>query len=335
MPIVRSRREFVAGLSLAAATGLLDAGTSLADEGPPETTTIRIARWPVICLAPAYIAEPLLRAEGFTNIRYVESRYVESSLSDVARGEIDFDLEAAAVLATYVDAGQPVTAIAGVHSGCYELFAHEPVRTISDLKGRRVGIEDFGSAGHLYLSVMAAHVGLDPHKDIDWVVRPDGGFIELFTERKVDAVLAFPPEPQELRARKVGHVIMNMTTDKPWSQYFCCMAYGNRAFVREHPVATKRFLRAILKAADLCSTAPEATAQRLVDGGFTLRYDYALQTLAEIPYTRWRDSDPEDSMRFYALQLHEVGMIKSDPKALIADGTDWRFLNELKRELKV
>jgi hypothetical protein len=42
----------------------------------------------------------------------------------------------------------------------------------------------------------------------------------------------------------------------------------------------------------------------------------------------------EDSLRFYALRLHEVGMIKSSPNALLAEGTDWRFLNELKRELK-
>jgi NitT/TauT family transport system substrate-binding protein len=40
-------------------------------------------------------------------------------------------------------------------------------------------------------------------------------------------------------------------------------------------------------------------------------------------------------MRFFALRLKEIGMIKSDPKALLAQGTDWRFLNELKRELKV
>ena len=64
------------------------------------------------------------------------------------------------------------------------------------------------------------------------------------------------------------------------------------------------------------------------------RYDYALQTLTELPYDSWREFDPEDSMRFYALRLHEVGMIKSSPNALLAEGTDWRFLNELKRELK-
>jgi NitT/TauT family transport system substrate-binding protein len=158
--------------------------------------------------------------------------------------------------------------------------------------------------------------------------------MELFAEGKVDAFLGFAPEPQELRARGFNRVILNTITDKPWSQYFCCMAVGTRAFVRDHPVATKRFLRATLKAADICANEPERAAQRVVDGGFTPRLDYALQALSEIPYTNWRDFDPEDAMRFYALRLHEVGMIKSTPNKIIAEGTDWRFLNELKRELK-
>jgi NitT/TauT family transport system substrate-binding protein len=158
--------------------------------------------------------------------------------------------------------------------------------------------------------------------------------MQLFAEAKVDAFLGFPPEPQELRDRNIGRVILNMATDQPWSQYFCCTAFGNRDFVRAFPVATKRYLRAILKAADICATDPERAAQKLVEAGFAGRYDYARQTLDEIPYDRWREFDPEDSMRFFALRLHEVGMITSSPNALLAAGTDWRFLNELKRELK-
>jgi NitT/TauT family transport system substrate-binding protein len=51
-------------------------------------------------------------------------------------------------------------------------------------------------------------------------------------------------------------------------------------------------------------------------------------------YRKWRDYNPEDSVRFFALRLREVGMVKSSPQKLIANGTDWRFLNELKKELK-
>jgi NitT/TauT family transport system substrate-binding protein len=332
MHIMQSRRDFMATLSAAGAASALGARRLLADEGRPETTTIRLPRDPSICIAPEQIADALLRAEGFTDVRYVQ---VSHSGDAVVRGDVDFGSETAAWLVTYLDAGQPITAMAGIHVGCYELFAHEPVRAISDLKGKRVGIpQKPRSSGHLLLAVMAAQVGLDPQTGINWITKSNGDFMGAFAQGEVDAFLAFPPEPQELRARKIGRVILNTTMDRPWSQYFCCIEFGNRDFVRAHPIATKRYLRALLKAADLCATEPEAVAQRLVDGGFTGRYDYALQTLTELPYARWREFDPEDAMRFYALRLHEAGMIKSSPNALLAEGTDWRFLNELKRELK-
>jgi NitT/TauT family transport system substrate-binding protein len=111
------------------------------------------------------------------------------------------------------------------------------------------------------------------------------------------------------------------------------MLASNPDYVRAHPTATKRVLRAILKATDLCATEPARVARQLVDGGFTPRYDYALQTLNDNPY-KWREYDAEDTIRFYALRLREVGLIKSTPQKIIGDGTDWRFLNELKRELK-
>ena len=84
----------------------------------------------------------------------------------------------------------------------------------------------------------------------------------------------------------------------------------------------------------LLRSRAERAAQQLVDGGFADRLDYAQQTLSEVPFERWRDFDPEDSLRFFALRLHEVGMITSSPNQILAEGTDWRFLNELKRELK-
>jgi len=189
-----------------------------------------------------------------------------------------------------------------------------------------------GRASQL-VTLMAAQVGLDPANDIHWITDPEVRPIELFVQRKIDAFLGFPPAPQDLRARRIGHVIVNTGVDRPWSQYFCCMIAGNPDYVRAYPTATKRALRAILKATDLCATEPARLARQLVDGGFTPGYDYALQTLSDNPY-KWREYDAEDTIRWYALRLHEVGLIKSSPQKIIADGTDWRFLNELKRELK-
>jgi NitT/TauT family transport system substrate-binding protein len=240
----------------------------------------------------------------------------------------------AGTIVYHLDAGLPITAVSGLHAGCYELFARAPIRSIADLKGRRVGIQTLSNSGRLYVAIMAKHVGLDPNEDIEWVVPPDGNAMELFAEGKTDAFLGFPPEPQELRARGISRVIVSTLNDRPWSQYFCCMIYGNRAWVRDHPAATKRFLRAVFKAAAFCQAEPENAARRLVDGGFAEQYDYALETIQELPYEFWHEYDSADSLRFYGLRLHEAGMITSSPNKLLAAGTDWRFLNELKRELK-
>jgi NitT/TauT family transport system substrate-binding protein len=150
----------------------------------------------------------------------------------------------------------------------------------------------------------------------------------------VDAFLGTPPQPQELRAKKVGHVIIDTTTDPPWSQHYCCMISATTNYVDKYPLATKRILRAMFKAADLCASNPALVAQQLVEQGFVTGYDYAFQTLGDIRYDRWREYDPEASLRFYALRMQEIGMIQSSPQQIIADGTDWRFLSELKQELK-
>ena len=333
MPVLRTRRSFMASVSAAGAVSLLGSSPSFADDGPPETTTLRLAYYPNNCLAPLLVAESLLRSEGFTDIQYVSVPANFTVPQLVARGDIHFANTFAGTLVYHMDNGVPITALSGVHSGCYELFAHEPIRTISELRGKRVAILNLNSDGHQYLSIMATYVGLDPQKDFEWVISPDGNPMQLFAEKKADAFLAFPPEPQELRHRNIGRVLISTVQDKPWSQYLCCVLFSSREFVRNHPIATKRYLRAVLKAADYCADQPQRVAQRLVDAGFS-RYDFAVQTLTEIQYRDWRYYDPEDSLRFYALRLHEAGMIRSSPNTILAEGTDWRFFNELKRELK-
>ncbi len=86
-----------------------------------------------------------------------------------------------------------------------------------------------------------------------------------------------------MRAKKIGHVVVNTAVDKPWSQYFCCVVFSNREFIRRSPVATKRALRAISKADRICATEPEMAARTIVNRGFTNSYEYALQTMKDIP----------------------------------------------------
>jgi NitT/TauT family transport system substrate-binding protein len=329
-----TRRRFLGGLTLAGTTGLIGvhAGRAAA-EPPPETTTLRIARTTSICQAPQYIAEALLGTEGFTHVKFVgEPAFADRTL--IAE-EAQIGMLFLGPLLLRLDEGAPLTILAGGHVGCLELFAHAPIRSVRDLKGKTMAVVAVGTAGHVFVASVMAYVGLDPRKNITFVERPPREAMRLFEERKVDAFIATPPFAQELRAKKVGHVIVNSSVDRPWSQYFCCVVVGHQGFVRKNPVATKRALRAILKSANLCALEPERAAQSLVDKGLTPRYDYALQTMKDIPYGKWREYDPEDTVRFYGLRLHEVDMLKSTPQKLIAQGTDWRLLNQVKKELKV
>jgi NitT/TauT family transport system substrate-binding protein len=330
-----TRRRFLSDLSAAGATAAMGfAGNALAVEPPPETRRIRLPKVDVTCWAPAYVADELLKAEGFAEPAFVDYADSAKQYAALAAGEIDIMMSFVAPTVQQIDAGNPLVLLGGVHPGCIELIAASPIRSVLDLKGKVVAASAPGAPGQLFIAAFVGHVGLDPQRDIKWAYHPSQKLGELLLGGKIDAFLTSPPFAQEARARKIGHVIINSATDRPWSQYFCCMLTTNREFLRKHPIATKRAMRAILKASHLCAAEPEAVARKLVRGGFAKESEFVLQGLREIRYGHWRTYESEDTVRYYSLRLKEAGYIKSSPKKIIADGTDWRFLNELKKELK-
>ena len=331
----RQRRQFLARTSAVGAAAFLGLpGQATAADPPPEIKKIRLLHVPAICHAPQYLAEEMLHLEGITEVEYVPfgTRYIPDAL---ATSKADMSMWNAMEFIPYLDANKPVVVLAGIHGGCFEVFANERVRSIRDLKGKTVAIMYFGGGDHILLSSMLAYVGIGP-REVNWMPGTTSllDAMDAFTSGKADAFVGFAQQPVELRAKKIGHVIVSTTTDRPWSQYYCCMLGANRDFVQRYPVTTKRAMRAILKAADLCASDPLLVARFLSDKLYEPRYQIGLEVVKSLPYNRWREANPEDTIRFHALRLHEVGMIKSTPQKLIAQGTDWRFLNELKKELK-
>jgi len=154
-----NRRDFISGIAAAAGGSLLLPASMSAAEGAPETTSITLAKTPALCNAPQFIAEELLRAEGFTEIRFVEMIAPEVS-SMVGLGRVDFNMHFAPQWVSVIDGGAPVTVLSGVHVGCVELFGKEGIRSIADLKGKTVGVPALGSPDHLFVSVPRASL---PH----------------------------------------------------------------------------------------------------------------------------------------------------------------------------
>ena len=198
---MQTRRSFLAMTAMAGAAGILPQRRAWAVEPDLETTTVRLGRMPVICFAPQYVCEALLRADGFTDVRYVDTT-IETQAEDLGSGKLDFQSNLPLSHAIAIDRGLPITIVTGVHAGCYELFAREGNRGIADLKGKTVGGDS------RWLSLIAAYVGLDPKRDLNLVDDPAANPLDLFTEGKLDAYMAGPPDVQELHARKVGHVIL-------------------------------------------------------------------------------------------------------------------------------
>lgn len=338
-----SRREVVKGLSLAGGAAFFGACVpgDGADEAEAdevlETTSIRLIQDPeftVLCYAPQYLADTYLEEEGFTDIRYVP-KIDGSEAQALVQGQADMSAALAVDWVMPISQGVPVVVLGGLHPGCVEIFASDEVTTIAELRGKRIGVSGMQSPERFLLASIAAHIGLDPSTDIEWVFAHPLDWGPMLANGQVDAIAAFPPMNQGLHEAGIGNVILNTTTDDPWRHYFCCMIAARQDYVDSNPVATKRALRSILRANRLCTEQPEVAAARLVEKGVASDEASALYALNHIPYNMWYNYDAVDSIRFYALRLREAGLIQQTPDEILDRGTDWRFFNELRDELAV
>ena len=349
-----SRREFLraagavgAGAVLLGACGSDDrkgSPTSAPGAGgdpPPETTTIRLPKVELISLndASLSLAEQFLPAEGFLDVQYVEVPSGSGETKQIAEGEVDIGLFIPSSPLVAADTGDQLVVLAGVHNSAFELFGNDRVQSLHDLRGKRIQVVKRAATDSIYAlwAVLLAYVGIDLEHEVEFVELSVADFGTQWLTGKIDAFLGARPSSTALRNSNLfGHVFLDGAVDPPWSHYFGLTAAGNRDFVEKHPAATKRALRAILKAADLCAREPERAARYLVDRGLTpYTYDQVLDAIKGVSYAAWREFDPEDTMRFYALRLRDAGLVKSTPDQLIARATDWRYLNEIKRELGV
>ena len=171
-------------------------------------------------MAPQYVAEELLRAEGFHEVHYVKTIAGAANMRALATGEADLSTDFAGPFVLSVDANKPTVALAGVHVGCFELFGTERVHALRDLKGKTVAVPALESTQHVFLASIVAYVGTGPSQGHPLVTHPRAEAKQLLAEGKIDAFLGFPPDPQELRAKRIGQVVINSAVDAPGRNTF-------------------------------------------------------------------------------------------------------------------
>ena len=287
---------------------------------------------------PQLMAEPLLRKEGFKDIQYSKHVKPFQGKNDILAGKIDFTADFMGAMFRGLVPGNQLVFVAGLHVGCYSLIGTDRIRSVLDLKGKKVwagGGGEFGIGPLTFFKVLISYVGLDPDKDVQYVEVPGPEAVEMFKRGEIDAFMSFPPGPQQLRAAGIGRTLVDTNVDRPWSQYYCCGILGRRDFIRDNPIATRKVIRSILKANDLVSQNPELAARMLVDRKLRKPDDqeYMAQAFREIPYDKWRHYSPEDTIRYYALRLREFGATRYSPNEIVERNTDWSHLASLKNEL--
>jgi NitT/TauT family transport system substrate-binding protein len=157
----------------------------------PETTTIQLPGGFATCIAPEFLAVDLLRADGF-DVKQVTTTDADL-VPMVGAGDIDVAMQTAAITITEADKGRSIVHVAGIHVGCFELFAGAGIRSMSDLKGKRVAITSLGSGPHVHMVAMAAYVGLDPTRDITWVTDSPLNAMDAFAAGQVEPSWPFRP----------------------------------------------------------------------------------------------------------------------------------------------
>jgi NitT/TauT family transport system substrate-binding protein len=342
------RRSLAVGATIAGG-GLLaaceqspsPAASSGATLPPPETTTVRFVS-PAPCDPPSALAKEFLLEEGFKDIQYpraanTTTEWLTSNLADFSTGYGN-------LIAANVDAGLPIVTLAGMHPGCFEIFATPGISTIRDLRGKTIAVNATNASDQFYgfFSILLSYVGVDPRTEVSFIqVGPDlNALRDAFLDGRSQAFIAPAAFGPLLRRnpKNPGKVILDTTMDKPWSQYYCCQLVANRDWARKYPIATKRVTRAILRATDLVAKDKPGAAREYVARGFyatpsSTDLDITNEVIRDLSYD-WREFDPEETLRFFALRLADAKLIKSTPQQIISQGSDFAYMRQLRTELK-
>ncbi len=308
---------------------------------PPETTKVRLVS-PAACDPATAVTKEFLLEEGFTDVQYV--RVPVTTTEWLTADRADFHSAYANFVVANVDAGLPIVALAGIHPGCFELFARPGIEGISDLRGRTIAVTAKNQSDQFYgfFLILLSHVGIAPGEVNFIEIGPDVNALrDAFVDGRSEAFIAPAASGPTLRRnpKNPGKVILDTTMDKPWSQYYCCQLVANRDWARRNPIATKRVTRAFLRAADLLTKDKLGVAHEYVARGFFSTTPAATdeqvvnEVIRDLSYD-WRDLDPEETLRFFGLRLADAKLVKSSSQQIITQGSDFAYMRQLKTELK-
>src|SRR5580704_298170 len=214
-------------------------------------TKIRVGYIGLTCEAPIYTAveKGFFKAEGLDPV-LVKCDW--SNYKDVmALGGFDVTHHLIMYFLKPIEQGLDVKFTAGIHRGCLRVQApvNGKIHSIEDLRGKRIGVPGMGTPPFIFANrVLSAH-GIDPSKEITWVVYPSGELGLALDKGDVDAVADSEPIGTMLVAAGKVKNVASLADDSPYKDEFCCEVVINGKFLAANPKAATAATRALLKAA--------------------------------------------------------------------------------------
>lgn len=238
-----------------------------AETSPAETGKVRIGYLGLTCEAAMFVAQE----QGFFRDEGIEVEFVKTDwdgLRDgLGLGRFDANYTLIMYLLKPIEQGLDVKITGGVHTGCLRVQPAKDsgIKTVEDLRGKRIGIPTMGSPPFLFASrALAAH-GLDPRKDVEWVVvAPEVASLSL-DNGQVDAMADSEPLGSILEGMGKVYTVADQAVDEPYKDEYCCAVVVGGAFARRDPSSASKVTRALLRGALWVDKNPAAAARLSVE----------------------------------------------------------------------
>ncbi len=293
---------------------------STEEGGATGTRKVKLAYLGLTCEAAMFVAieKGFFREEG-VDVELVKTDW-DGLRDGLGLGRFDANYTLIMYMLKPIEQGLDVKMTGGIHAGCLRVQAGSKgsIRTVADLKGKKIGIPTMGSPPFLFASRALAAAGLNPSKDVDWIaIAPDVMGLAL-DNGQVDAVADSEPLGSILEAAGKVRTVADQAADLPYRDEYCCATVVSGKFAARDPLAAAKVTRGLLKAAQWVGENPTAAANLSVEKKYIASSaKLNAQAISKLHYMPGV-SGCRDSIGLAASELKAAGLLKSstDPAEL-------------------
>ncbi len=279
-----------------------------------------------LCGAPIYIAyeNGYFAEEGF-DVNLISADFetrkigLNNGTIPIVNGDFQFFPS--------IEEGIDVKVVDGLHNGCIKLVVlpDSDIKTASDLKGKKIGVDEIGGTPHQVASVWVENAGisaLPEDNEVTFLPFSDGNLeLEALYNGDIDVAAMWDPLGSVSEKEGKTKVIFDLATAPDFAGKYCCFLYASNKLIKENPEEVAALLRAYRKAQNWISENPEKAVDIIISGKYSQIEDkeLAIELLKsyEYPSTAAREGNEHniaDDVYYFATALHDIGYLKTEPK---------------------